>query len=115
MAKEFTYFAGTLPTQIFGEKPVMTLAAFDDDAARLLDKPTAELLQKVTLYTEDTADFPDPVKKFYDWENSLRNTLLDLRKKVRPDAGDFKRNNPDFYSEIAAPIKSATKALHGSL
>ena len=107
MAKEFTYFAGTLPMQIFGEKPVMTLAAFDDDAARLIDKSTAELLQKVTLYTEDTADFPDPVKKFYDWENALRNTLLDLRKKVRPDAGDFKRNNPDFYSEIAAAAAQA--------
>ena len=109
MAKEFTYFAGTLPMQIFGEKPVMTLAAFDDDAARLIDKTTAELLQKVTLYTEDTAGFPAPVKKFYDWENALRNTLLDLRKKVRPDAVDYKRNEPDFYSEI---LNAAVQAFN---
>lgn len=107
MAKEFTYFAGTLPMQFFGEKPVMTLDEFDADAERLTDAATAELLKKVTLYTEETAGFPEAVKKFYDWENALRNTLLDLRKKVRSDAGDFKRNNPDFYSEIAAGAAQA--------
>ena len=107
MAKEFIYFAGTLPMQIFGEAPVMTVEAFDNEAARLTDSKTAELLQKVVLYTEDTAGFPAAVKKFYDWENALRNTLLDLRKKVRHDAGDFKRNNPDFYSEIAATAAQA--------
>ena len=107
MAKEFTYFAGTLPMLFFGEKSAISLEAFDEDAARLTDASTAELLRKVTLYTEDTAAFPAAVKKFYDWENSLRNTLLDLRKKVRSDAGDFKRNNPDFYSEIAAAAAQA--------
>ena len=107
MAKEFTYFAGTLPMQFFGEKSVMSIEAFDSDAGRLLDSSTAELLKKVTLYTEDTAGFPEAVKKFYDWENALRNTLLDMRKKVRSDAGDFKRNNPDFYSEIAAGAAQA--------
>ncbi|MBO5923800.1 MAG: hypothetical protein J6Q81_04725 [Lentisphaeria bacterium] len=107
MAKEFTYFAGTLPTQFFGEKSPMSIAEFDEDSARLLDAETAALLKKVTLYTEDTAGFPETVKKFYDWENALRNTLLDLRKKVRSDAGDFKRNNPDFYSEIASGAAQA--------
>ena len=107
MAKEYTYFAGTLPMQFFGEKPAMSLDAFDADAARLTDEKTAELLQKVELYTEETANFPEAVKKFYDFENSLRNTLLDLRKKVRSDAGDFKRSNPDFYSEIAAAAAQA--------
>ncbi len=107
MAKEFTYFAGTLPMLFFGEKPAVSLEAFDEDAARLTDAETAELLRKVTLYTEDTAAFPAAVKKFYDWENSLRNSLLDLQKKVRPDAGDFKRNNPDFYSEIAIAANQA--------
>lgn len=101
MAKEFTYFAGTLPMLFFGEKPAISLETFDEDALRLTDAATAALLQKVELYTEDTADFPAALKKFYEWENALRNTLLDLRKKARPEAVEYKRNNPDFYSEIA--------------
>ena len=115
MAKEFTYFAGTLPMLFFGEKPAVSLEAFDEDAARLTDAETAELLRKVTLYTEDTAAFPAAVKKFYDWENSLRNSLLDLQKKVRPDAGDFKRNNPDFYSEIAIAANQALRHRHSTI
>ena len=85
----------------FGEKPAISLETFDEDALRLTDAATAALLQKVELYTEDTADFPAALKKFYEWENALRNTLLDLRKKARPEAVEYKRNNPDFYSEIA--------------
>ena len=107
MAKEFTYFAGTLPMLFFGEKPAISLETFDEDALRLTDAATAELLQKVELYTEDTAKFPAALKKFYEWENALRNTLLDLRKKAHPEAADHKRNNPDFYSEIAAVAAQA--------
>ena len=58
MAKEFTYFAGTLPMLFFGEKPAISLETFDEDALRLTDAATAELLQKVELYTEDTAPRP---------------------------------------------------------
>ena len=107
MAKEFIYFAGTLPMQFFGEKPVMSLEMFDAETERLTDAATAKILKKVTLYTEDTADLPLAVRKFYDWENALRNTLLDMRRKHRSDATDFKRNNPDFYSEIAAGAAQA--------
>ena len=44
---------------------------------------------------------PAAAEKFYDWENALRNSWLNVRKRFRADAGDFKRGNPDFYSEIA--------------
>ena len=104
MAKDFTYFAGTLPMLFFGEKPALSLAAFDEDARRLTGDATADLLQKVSLFREDAADMPKAVRKFYDWENALRNTLLDMRKKFRSDAADYKRNNPDFYSEIAPAL-----------
>jgi len=110
MAKEFIYFAGTLPMLFFGEKPPVTLAAFDEDADRLMDSASAALLKQVSLYCADAKNFPEPVRKFYDWENALRNALLDLRKKVRPDAVDFKRNNPDFYSEISAAAAAAAAA-----
>ena len=83
MAKDFTYFAGTLPMLFFGEKPALSLAAFDEDARRLTGDATADLLQKVSLFREDAADMPKAVRKFYDWENALRNTLLDMRKKFR--------------------------------
>lgn len=104
MAKDFTYLAGTLPMLFFGEKSTVTLASFDEDVQRLTDSATADLLQKVSLYCEDAAGMPEAVRKYYDWENALRNTLLEMRKKIRSDAADFKRNNPDFYSEIAPAL-----------
>ena len=107
MAKEFTYFAGTLPMLFFGEKSPMTVAAFDEDADRLLDAKSASLLKSAELYCAAAEKFPLPVQKFYDWENALRNTLLDFRKKYSPDAADYKRNNPDFYSEIAPVLAQA--------
>ena len=73
MAKEFTYFAGTLPMLFFGEKSPMTVAAFDEDADRLLDAKSASLLKSAELYCAAAEKFPLPVQKFYDWENALRN------------------------------------------
>lgn len=110
MAKEFIYFAGTLPMLFFGEKSPVSLTAFDEDAARLMDAESAALLRQISLYCPDAGVFPAAVQKFYDWENSLRNALLEVRKKVRPDAGDFRRNNPDFYSEIPTAVTAATAA-----
>ena len=91
----------------FDSTPAVTLEAFDEDAARLINPQTAALLRKVELYCEDAAQFPLPVRKFYDWENALRNSLLDIRKKSCPDAGMYKRNEPDFYSGIAAGAAQA--------
>ena len=65
------------------------------------------LLKSAELYCAAAEKFPLPVQKFYDWENALRNTLLDFRKKYSPDAADYKRNNPDFYSEIAPVLAQA--------
>ena len=107
MAQEFIYFAGSLPMLFFGEKAPVSTALFDEDALRLIGGKNADLLKKVLLYTEDADDMPPAVQKFYDWENSLRNAMLDFRKKSRPDAVDFKRNSPGFYSEIISGLAQA--------
>ena len=107
MAQEFIYFAGSLPTLVFGEKPAVSLAAFDEDAARLLDAGSAGKLCRVVLYTQEADGLPRAAQKFYDWENALRNSWLDVRKKFRADAVDFKQGDPDFYSEIAPALNQA--------
>ena len=107
MAQDYIYFAGTLPMLFFGEKPAKSVEAFDEDALRLTDERTADLLKEITLYNPGAENLPPMVRKFYDWENALRNSWLEVRKKYRSDAGDFKRNNPDFYSEIAPALTVA--------
>ena len=107
MAKDFIYFAGSLPMLFFGEKSPLSVAAFDEDAARLMDGESCALLKKVTLFAEDTDGLPAAAKKFYDWETALRNSTLEVRKKFRADAGDFKRGNPDFYSNIMPAVTQA--------
>ena len=107
MAQEFIYFAGSLPMRVFGEKAPMSVAAFDEDADRLLPAAAAGALKNVTLFREELSGLPAAAKKFYDWETALRNSALEVRKKYRSDAGDFKRNNPDFYSEIAPALTQA--------
>ena len=104
MAKDFTYFAGTLPMLFFGEKPSISIAAFDEDARRIAGNEVADLLAGAVLYSENAGKLPAAVQKFYDWENFLRNSLLEIRKKSRPDALDHRRNNPDFYSEVAPAL-----------
>ena len=88
-------------------KPPMSVAQFDEDAARLMDEKSARQLRSVTLYNPDEKNLPAAAEKFYDWENALRNSWLDVRKRFRADAGDFKRGNPDFYSEIAPALNQA--------
>ena len=107
MAQEYIYFAGTLPMLIFGEKPLINVDSFDEEALRLTDERTAKLLKNVTLYNPNGSNLPPMVRKYYDWENALRNTWLDFRKKERSDAADFKRNDPEFYSEIAPALSQA--------
>ena len=107
MAQDFIYFAGTLPMLFFGEKPPMTLSQFNEDAARLIGEKVSGLLATVTFERENSDGLPPAVQKYLDWENSLRNSWLDVRKKQRPDAVEFKRNNPDFYSEIAPALAQA--------
>lgn len=110
MAKEYIYFAGTLPMLFFGEKSDLSVEAFDAEAVRLTDERTACLLKSATLYNPDAGMLPAAVQKFYDWENALRNCWLEFRKKQRSDAGDFKRNNPDFYSEIVPALQMAANS-----
>lgn len=107
MGKEFIYFAGSLPMLLFGEKPPVSVEAFDDDAARLTDERTAAMLKTVTLYNPQAQNVPAAVMKFYEWENFLRNSWLDFRKKNRSDAGEFKRNDPPFYSDVAPVLAQA--------
>jgi hypothetical protein len=107
MAQTYIYFAGTLPMLFFGEKPALSIETFDADAARLTSAKTAELLKKATLYNPEAVELPSAVRKFYAWENALRNSWLEFRKKFRSDAGDFKRNNPDYYSDIAPVLTQA--------
>lgn len=107
MAKDFTYFAGTLPMLFFGEKPSISIAAFDEDARLIAGNEVADLLAGAVLYSENAGKLPAAVQKFYDWENFLRNSLLEIRKKQRPDALDYRRNNPDFYSEVAPVLAQA--------
>ena len=96
MAQNYIYFAGTLPMLFFGEKPALSIETFDGDAARLTSAKTAALLKKATLYNLEATELPSAVRKYYAWENALRNSWLEFRKKFRSDAGDFKRNNPDY-------------------
>jgi len=119
MAKEFTYFAGTLPMLFFGEKPAMSLEAFDEDALRLTDASTAELLRKVALYTENTADFPEAVKKFYDFENSFVIPSLICGKRYVPMPGItnatirifIRRSPPPRHRRSTTPICWKRKKL----
>ena len=107
MAREYIYFAGSLPMLFFGSAMPMSVAQFDENAAHLLDEATAELLRQATLYAPEQEALPENVRKFYDFETALRNSALDFRKKYRPDAADFKRGNPDFYSEITPALTQA--------
>jgi hypothetical protein len=107
MAKNFIYFAGSLPMLLFGEKPPVSVEVFDDDAARLTDERTAAMLKKVVLYNPQAEDLPSSVQKFYEWEGFLRNSWLDFRKKNRSDAGDYKRENNAFYSDVAPALAQA--------
>ena len=107
MAKNFIYFAGSLPMLLFGEKPPVSVEVFDDDAARLTDERTAAMLKKAVLYDPQAEGLPSSVQKFYEWEGFLRNSWLDFRKKSRSDAGDFKRENNAFYSDVAPALAQA--------
>lgn len=110
MAKDYTYFAGSLPTVFWGEKPPVSLADFDTDAQRLLAPEDYAMVQALDLLGDGEAHRLDAVRQYQDFENSLRNAWLDHRKKSRPDAADFRRGYPDFYSEIAPALAQANSA-----
>ncbi len=112
MAHDYIYFAGSLPLLVFGAKPPLSIAEFDADAARLTDAADAAILQRVELMPDDGAAMPPAVLKYHDWENTLRNTWLDFRKKEHPDAADFKRGYPDCYAEIAPGLAQAAAAAN---
>ena len=113
MARNYYYLAGSLPTAVFGEKLPMTPEALDETVARLAAPADYALFRKVALLpTPETLALPGAAGKFAEWENALRNAWLEFRRKERPDAGDFKRNYPDFFAEIGPGLTQAANAAN---
>ena len=113
MARNYYYLAGSLPMAVFGEKLPMTPEALDETVARLADPADHALFRKVALRpTAETLALPGAAGKFAEWENALRNAWLEFRRKERPDAGDFKRNYPDFFAEIGPGLAQAANAAN---
>ncbi len=111
MAKTYYYLTGSLPLTMFGEKMPLTPEELDAGVRRLAAPEDYERFHRLTLEPDMACAEPGSAAAgFFDWEMALRNAWLELRKKNRPDAAEFKRGYPDFYSEIVPGLTLAAGA-----